>query len=240
MSGLDSVVLVLQIPTVLIWMLFSFFRQYILFLAGYQVPIQKLHLGAVCSTGCFWKIENFVSVFFRLKSSNCFTVKTHVFERYLYLYLLFVMMGLWIFACMWQPYYVMTSEVYIKVEHIRSWLLGSSFAKFQQFWSECFFSSFVQFISYCLQGPYSIAVFRGRVFHGAVWSRLEVFFFRLKSSNFFPVKTHVFGMSFVFCNFFIMVGLWICTCTCWFCQRQWPCLDQQSLHKNWTCQGLFS
>ena len=64
-----------------------------------------------------------------------------------------------------------------------------------------FFSIFLLFISSWLQGPPWIVAFRGRVFHWVVWSRLEVFFFRLKSSIFFPVRTHVFGRSFIFCNF---------------------------------------
>ena len=34
---------------------------------------------------------------------------------------------------------VVTSQDYIKVEHVRTWLLSSSLAKFQQFLSECFF-----------------------------------------------------------------------------------------------------
>ena len=37
---------------------------------------------------------------------------------------------------------VMTSQYYMKVEHIRNWLLSSRFAKFQQFWSEYFFFKF--------------------------------------------------------------------------------------------------
>ena len=52
-----------------------------------------------------------------------------------------------------------------------------------------FFSSFVWFIHYCLQGPYSIVVFRGRVFHGFVWSRLEVFFFVSNLQIVFPSKS---------------------------------------------------
>ena len=48
-----------------------------------------------------------------------------------------------------------------------------------------------------LQGLPSVVAFMGRVFHGIVWSKLEMYFFRLKSSNCFPVKTHVFvGPSF--------------------------------------------
>ena len=38
--------------------------------------------------------------------------------------------------------HIMTSKDYIKVEHVRTWLFISSFANFQQFRSECFFSKF--------------------------------------------------------------------------------------------------
>ena len=64
------------------------------------------------------------------------------------------------------------------------------------------FPSFDQFNFHCLQGPYSIVVFRALVCHGVVWSRLEEYFtfFRLKSSNGFFVKLS-FGRSFIFCTF---------------------------------------
>ena len=110
-----------------------------LILTVYKGRFQLLFLGAVCSTGflkgreyCFWSL-------FRLKSSNCFPVKTHAFGRSLFCTFFFVMMGLWVFAVMWYPCCVRTSQDYIKVEHIRTWLLSSSSANFQQFWSECFF-----------------------------------------------------------------------------------------------------
>ena len=60
--------------------------------------------------------------------------------------------------------YVMTSQDYIKVEHVRTSLPNSSFAKFQPFLSECFFHFFCQYLSAWLPGPYSIVAIRGRVF----------------------------------------------------------------------------
>ena len=63
------------------------------------------------------------------------------------------------------------------------------------------FFNFSSVYSSWLQGPSPIVAFKGRVFHGVVWSRLEVFFFRLKSSNCFHVETHIFGRSFIFCYF---------------------------------------
>ena len=98
--------------------------------------------------------------------------------------------------------YVMTSPDYIEVEQIRTRLLSFSLANFQQFLSECFFrfcfslflpaymvhvqflpmGSCVSFVLFSLPG-------------------LEyLIFFGLKSSNCFPVKTVVFGRSFIFCN----------------------------------------
>ena len=95
--------------------------------------------------------------------------------------------------------FIMTSQSYITVEHVRTWLLGSSLTKFLQFWSACFFFAFLQFISSWLQSSSWIVAFRVPVCQGVVWFRLEVYFFRLKSSNGFPVKL-IFGRSF-FCTF---------------------------------------
>ena len=53
----------------------------------------------------------------------------------------------------------MTSQDYIKVEHVRTWLLRSSLAKFRQFHSECCFLILLQFISSCLHGPCSVFAF---------------------------------------------------------------------------------
>ena len=91
-----------------------------------------------------------------------------------FLLILFVIMGLFFAPAHGRPAnlsdHVMTSQNYIEVEHVRTWLLSSSLAKFQQFWSECFFSSFVLFTSYCLLGPCSMNAFRVLVFH---WFFLE-------------------------------------------------------------------
>ena len=77
----------------------------------------------------------------------------------------FVMMGLWVFAFMWYPCCVTTSQDYIKVEHIRTWLFSSSLAKFQQFSYERLLSSFSLCNSYCIQGWYSIDGIRVLVSH---------------------------------------------------------------------------
>ena len=98
--------------------------------------------------GIFWKVEIFVSVlFFRLKSSIWFPARTHVFERSFFFVLLFVNMWLYFAPARGSPAsvsdHVMTSQDYIEVEHVRAWLLSSSFAKFQQFLPECFFRFFL-------------------------------------------------------------------------------------------------
>ena len=59
-----------------------------------------------------------------------------------------------------------------------------------------------------LQGPSSVVSFNRRVFQGVVWSRLEVYFFHLKSSNRFSVKL-IFGRSFIFCTFVCNHGAFI-------------------------------
>ena len=95
----------------------------------------------------------------------------------------------------------MSNQVYIKVDHVRTWLLSSSLAKFQQCQPEFFFSIFLQFISSWLRVPSWIDAFGDLVFHGVVWARLEMYFIFFLSENFFPVITHVFGMSLIFCTF---------------------------------------
>ena len=76
--------------------------------------------------------------FFRLKSSNCFPVKTHVFGRPFF----FCTFCLWSWGFEFAPAcgspasvsdHVMASQGYIEVEQVRTWLLSSSLAKFQQF-----------------------------------------------------------------------------------------------------------
>ena len=94
---------------------------------------------------------------------------------------------------------VMTSQDYIKFEHVRTWLLSSSLAKFLQFESECFFQvcfnlflpaymvhvqflplgSCVSFVSPC--EDWNFGFFRSEIFK------------RLLD------ETHVFGRSFNFC-----------------------------------------
>ena len=65
------------------------------------------------------------------------------------------------------------------------------------------FSFFRQFLSSCFSRRPSIVTFGGRVFH---WLFLKPYefclcsFFRLKSSNCFPVQVHVFEKSFIFCT----------------------------------------
>ena len=57
--------------------------------------------------------------------------------------LLFVNLGLYFAPARGSPAsvsdHVMTSQEYKKIEHVRTWLLTSSVAKFEQFWSEGFF-----------------------------------------------------------------------------------------------------
>ena len=82
--------------------------------------------------------------FFRLKSLNCFPVKTHVFGKPFVFCTFCLKSGGFEFApARGSPAsvsdHVMTSQDYIKVEQVRTWLLSSSLAKFQQFESECFF-----------------------------------------------------------------------------------------------------
>ena len=95
MSGLDFLVLVLQKSNS--FELNSFFFQLFLglFLPDYNGDLQLLALRSWSLTGFFSKVENKVSdLFFCVKSSNCFPVKTHVFARSFSFCTFFVMMGL--------------------------------------------------------------------------------------------------------------------------------------------------
>ena len=82
--------------------------------------------------------------FFRLKSLNCFPVKTHVFGKpFVFCTFCLKSWGFEFAPARGSPAsvsdHVMTRQDYIKVEQVRTWLLSSSLAKFQQFESECFF-----------------------------------------------------------------------------------------------------
>ena len=77
MSGLDFSVLVSQSSNsfylnVFLQVLFS------LILTTCKGDSQLMASGSCSSTGVFWKVQNKVSLSFRLKSSNCFPVKTNV------------------------------------------------------------------------------------------------------------------------------------------------------------------
>ena len=49
---------------------------------------------------------------------------------------------------------------FTKLEQVRTWLLSSSLAEFQQFYSEWFFSNLLQYISSWLHGSCSVFAFR--------------------------------------------------------------------------------
>ena len=127
-----------------IWSDFPFFKfLFSLTLIVCKNHVQSMLLGSLCSIWVFWKVDNNVSVLFSSEIFKPFLAKTHVFERSL------------VFCTFVRNYgefsaptrgcsasvgdHIMTSKVYIKVEHVGTRLLSSSFAKFQQFWSECFF-----------------------------------------------------------------------------------------------------
>ena len=100
--------------------------------------------------------------------------------------------------------HIMTSQDYIKVKQVRSWLLSSSLAKFQQFESECFFQFcfslfllgymvLVQFLPLVSCGTFVLFTVPRREFLIFFWSEI---FKRLLD------ETHVFERSFVFCIYF--------------------------------------
>ena len=188
-------------------------------LPGFKVRRILLHLGTVCSTGLFGQCLKCILFFFRLKSSNCFPVKTHVLVMsFIYCTLCLRWLGFEFAPARSSPAsvsaHVVTSQVYIKVEHVRTWLLSSSRAKLQQFQPECFFHFF------CSLSLPGFKVRRILLHLGTVCStglfgqclKCILFFFRVKSSNCFPVKTHVLGMSFIYCTL----------CLRWWCSEFVP------------------
>ena len=224
-SGLDFLALVLQSSNsfdlnVFFQVLFSLFLTVV-----YKGHTHLLFLRAVCSMG-FWSRLKVFLIFFRLKFSNGFHVETHFFRRsFIFCYFCLLLWGIDFAPARGSPAsvsdHVMTSQDYIKVNTSGLDFLSLVLQSSNSFDLNVFFSSFVQNISHCLQRPYSIVVFEGRVFHGVFWSRLKVFliFFRLKPSNCFPVKTNVFERFLIFCVFVRHHGALFWTCTWWLCQR---------------------
>ena len=87
----------------------------------------------------------------------------------------------------------MTSQNFIKIEHVRTWHLSSSLAKFQQFWFECFFQILFSFSSCCLWRLCSMDSFNWLpCFPLGFFKRHELSFcsfFHLQSSNCFLGQT---------------------------------------------------
>ena len=113
--------------------------------------------------------------FFCLKSSNCFPIKTHVSERSFSFCKfnlsrcnrgMFVIAGIYFAPARGSSTSVgdliITSKDFIKVEHVRTWLFNSSFAKFQQFWSERFFQVLFSLVLTVYEGHIR-TVCRGKV-----------------------------------------------------------------------------
>ena len=208
-------------------------------------------LSSWCSTGFFWKVENNVFVLLVvLNLQTVFPLKP-IFSNGPSFFVLF--------GCKHGALHLRLHVVALPASVTMSWpakltskmnmsvldFLVLVLQRSNSFDLNAFLSNFVLFNSYSLRVPCSIDVFEVLVFHWVFWkveNKVSVLFFCLKSSNCFPLKTHVFGSSFIFCTFlFAMMGLlWICACTCLPCQRNWACHDQSRLHRSWTCQDLTS
>ena len=151
--------------------------------------------GSWCPTGFFRKVENNVSVhFIVLNVQKFFRLKPMFSKGPSFVYTLFVIMGLWICAWTWWP----GQRQWLCLDQPRlhwSWKrqdLTSQFSscKFPTVLIWMFFFNFSSIFSSWLQGTSSILALRGNVFHGVVWSRLEVcfIFFSSESSNCFPLE----------------------------------------------------
>ena len=145
--------------------------------------------------------------FFFLRSSTCFPVKTQFFRRPF----IFCTFSLYHWGFENAPArgspssiigHIMTSRDYRKIEQVRTWLLSSSLAEFEQFYSECFFQLCFIYVflatwfmfSFC---PWGLVVL---LFCSPCDDGIFCFF-GLKFSNCFRVETHFFRRSFIFCTF---------------------------------------
>ena len=133
-------------------------------------------------------------IFFRLKSLNCFPVNTHVFGKpFVFCTFCLKSWGFEFAPARGSPAsvsdHVMTSQDYIEVEQVRTSLLSSSLAKFQQFASECFFQVCFNLFLQCFFS-YKPALKLGQHFTGtAAETPLTPLFFRLNAVNaFIPTK----------------------------------------------------
>ena len=153
--------------------------------------------GSWCPSGFFWKVENNVSVhfFFVLNVQNIFRLKPMFSKGPSFFIPLFVTMGLWICESWWWPgqrQWPWLDQPRLhwkwKRQHLTSQFSSCKFPTFS-IWM-FFFSIFLHFFPSWLQGPSSFLEFRGNMFHGVFWLRLEVCFnfFRLKLQSFFPLR----------------------------------------------------
>ena len=162
-----------------------------LFLPAYMVHVQFLPWSLVfllffspCEDrnfGFFWS-----EIFKRLFD------ETHVFGRsFNFCYFCLLLWGIDFAPARGSPAsvsdHVMTSQDYIKVEKVRTWLLSSSLAKFQQFESECFFQVCFNLFLQCFFSE-TPALKLGQQFTGtAAETPLTLLFSRLNTAI-FPVK----------------------------------------------------
>ena len=147
MSGLEIWALVLQSSSS--FNLNVFFNSYpVYFFLVKRAIFNYCIYGPFVPLGFFERSRiMFLLLFFVWNLQIVFPLKPMFSKGPSFFVLLFVIMGLYFVPARGRPAsvsdHVMTSQEYLKVEHVRTWLLSSTFAKFQQFWSECFFSSFV-------------------------------------------------------------------------------------------------
>ena len=221
MSRLDFLVLVLQTSNgfhldSLSFQVFLYFNPYCL-----RGPWSIDTCGVLCfPLGFFWKVKNIVSVLFTVWNLQTGFPLKPMFSEGPSFFVLFVCneremkMRLKVEALPTSWYRVMTSQDYIKVEHIRTWLLSSSLAMFQKFESECFFQ--VCFILF-------LPAYMVHVQFFPLWSCFPFVLFSLLKWTFWSFwseifkrlldETYVFGKVFHFLYLFLVMELWVCACT---------------------------
>ena len=177
--------------------------------------------GPCVQLGVFERSRFLVLFFFSSKIFKPFSRLRPCFRKVLHFFLLlFLIMGFEFSTANGSPAsvsdHVMTSQDYIKVENVRTWLLSSSLANFQKFYSEIFFQFFVSvflpFYQVCIQKLHLGAVCTS----GCFWKNenivfVLIFVWNLQTS--FPFKPMFSKGPSFFVLFFVIMGLWNSTCT---------------------------
>ena len=149
------------------------------------------------------KIENFLN-FLSSEIFNLFLGESHVFRRSsFFCTFCWQLWGFEFAPASGIPVrvgdHVRTSQDPLKSEHVKTLLLSSSLASFQQFWSESFLFHVLFSLILTVYGEHVHSFAESLCSTNFLFEvECRFSFFLFPSSTGFPVKTHVFGKSFFF------------------------------------------